>query len=139
MMSRSQTAEVEALERLATRMDSAFRVPGTRFRIGLDAILGIIPGIGDVLTLAPSLYIVWKAHGLGVRWPRLLRMGGNVALDSLIGAVPVIGDLFDAGFKANRRNVALIRTHMETADAPSIYEKGPRNRAARIHSRVMAL
>ncbi|ABD54740.1 DUF4112 domain-containing protein [Jannaschia sp. CCS1] len=131
--------EVEDLERLANQLDSAFRIPGTSFRVGYDAIVGLVPGVGDALTFAPSAYIVWKAHQLGVGWPRLLRMSANVAVDTMIGGIPLLGDVFDAAFKSNRRNVALVRDFAERETIPTIYEKGPRNSTARIHHTAVAV
>ncbi|WP_082173563.1 DUF4112 domain-containing protein [Methylobacterium platani] len=100
------------LELLAHILDTAILLPGNR-RIGLDAIVGLIPVIGDVITTAISSYIVWEARRLGApRW-LIARMAANVAIDGVVGAVPLIGDLFDAAFKANRRNVQLLRNHLE--------------------------
>ncbi|HEX3558183.1 MAG TPA: DUF4112 domain-containing protein [Pyrinomonadaceae bacterium] len=103
-------AEVErSLEQLAYLMDGLFRVPGTGWRIGLDAIVGLIPGVGDFATTAVSLYIL--AAGVRYRVPKvtLLRMGANIAIDYLIGSVPVVGDIFDAAWKSNQMNVELLR------------------------------
>jgi hypothetical protein len=105
----SPLARVRALSRA---LDSAFQVPGTRFRIGLDPLLGLIPGVGDVAGGALSAYIVLEAARLGAPRPVVLRMLGNVLLDSLFGSVPVLGDLFDATWKANARNVALLERHV---------------------------
>lgn len=110
--------DLARLERLATRMDSLFTVPGTRLRIGLDSILGLVPGIGDALTSAPALYIIAKAHQMGVPTGKKLRMGANVGIDFLIGSIPLIGDIFDVGYKGNLRNVALIRSHLEAQHGP---------------------
>ena len=114
--------ELDTLERLARRMDSAFRIPLTGIRIGWDSLLGLIPGVGDAAALAPAGYIVYRAHQMGAPRHVLVRMGGNIALDAVLGSVPLLGDLFDIGFKANRRNVALLRKHREverkTASAP---------------------
>ena len=93
---------------LARLMDAQFGLPGTRFRFGADALIGLAPGVGDALTGLLSLYIVWEARNLGAPPPLLARMLGNVAIDVAGGAVPVLGDLFDATFKANLRNVALL-------------------------------
>lgn len=103
-------AEVErSLEQLSRWMDGLFRVPGTGWRFGLDALVGLVPGVGDLATTAVSLYIL--ASGVRYRVPKvtLLRMGMNVAVDYLLGAVPVIGDLFDAFWKSNQMNVELLR------------------------------
>ncbi|TGD97004.1 DUF4112 domain-containing protein [Methylobacterium nonmethylotrophicum] len=111
------------LDLLAHVLDSAILLPGNR-RIGLDAIVGLIPVIGDAITTAISSYIVWEARRLGApRW-LLARMAANVAIDGVVGAVPLVGDLFDAAFKANRRNVALLRRHLERSGAlkPSVID-----------------
>ena len=105
-------AELVKLERIAHRMEQALRIPGTEFRFGLDAILGLVPGIGDALTLAPSLYILLQARKLGASTPLLGRMGANLAIDAIIGTIPLIGDIFDIGWKANTRNVQLLRASL---------------------------
>jgi hypothetical protein len=96
---------------LARILDSAVGVPGTKIRVGLDAILGLIPGAGDAVSAALSGYIILAAARAGASKPVLLRMVGNVVLDTVIGAVPVLGDLFDVAFRANARNVALLERH----------------------------
>ena len=93
---------------LARLMDAQFGLPGTRFRFGVDALIGLAPGVGDAMTGLLSLYVVWEARKLGAPPPLLARMLGNVAIEVVGGAVPVLGDLFDAAFKANLRNVALL-------------------------------
>lgn len=108
--------EIRRLENLADWMDSRFRLPGTNIRFGLDSLLGLIPGLGDGVLALPSAYVVLAAHRLGVSPLVLARMAGNVGIDMVIGAVPVLGDLFDVGFKANRRNVALLRRHLSERD-----------------------
>lgn len=104
-------AEVErSLEQLSTLMDGLFRIPGTGWRIGLDAIVGLIPGIGDFATTAVSFYIL--AAGVRYRVPKvtLLRMAANVGVDYLFGAIPVVGDLFDVAWKSNQMNVELLKS-----------------------------
>jgi hypothetical protein len=93
---------------LADLLDSAFRVPGTRWRFGLDALLGVVPVAGDLIGLAMAAYGLWVARRLGAPAAVQWRMLGNIAVDALGGAVPVAGDLFDAAFKANLRNRALL-------------------------------
>jgi hypothetical protein len=105
--------EVQRLEELAHWLDSVFRIPGTNVRFGFDAILGLIPGLGDGIVALPSVYVVLAAHRMGVPKLTLARMGMNVGIDMVLGAVPLVGDLFDIGFKANRKNVALLRRHIE--------------------------
>ena len=96
------------LEALARLMDSFIRLPGG-WRVGLDAILGLLPVVGDVLSMFVSLFILQAAAQQGVPRITLLRMGLNVGVDALVGAVPFLGDLFDVGWKANERNVELMR------------------------------
>lgn len=98
---------------LARLLDTAVRVPGTSFRIGLDPILGLLPGFGDAAGVLLSISILFSAARLGVPKATLLRMGVNVAVEAIIGTVPLFGDLFDAGWKANTRNVSLIERHLE--------------------------
>jgi hypothetical protein len=102
------------LELLARIMDSAFRIPGLGIRFGLDAIIGLIPGLGDALTSLVSLYILSAAHRLGVPRVTLLRMAANIAIDTVLGALPLVGDAFDVYWKANEKNVALLRRHLST-------------------------
>lgn len=109
-----RAAELERLERVATLMDTAFRLPLVGVRIGWDSLLGLIPGVGDAAALTPAAWIVWRARGLGAPPSLLVRMGANIAADTIIGAVPIVGDLLDIGIKANRRNVALLRDHLES-------------------------
>lgn len=108
-------ARVERLRRLAVLLDDSIPIPGTRFRVGVESIIGLIPGAGDLAGGAFSLYILLQAARMGVPRPLLVRMGTNLVIDVVVGAVPVLGDLFDAGFKANLRNLALLERH---ADRP---------------------
>jgi len=90
-------------------MDEQFRIPGTRLRFGWDAIIGMIPGMGDVLTSAASLVIVHHAWRLGTPSPLLARMLGNIGIDFLLGIVPIAGDAFDVAWKANMKNATLLK------------------------------
>lgn len=105
------------LDLLARWMDSVFEMPGVRFRFGWDALLGLIPGLGDTLTTLVSLYILGAARRYGVPRATMVRMAANIALDYLFGAVPLVGDAFDVYWKANQRNVALLRRHVEATPA----------------------
>jgi len=101
---------------LATLLDSALRIPGTPWRVGLDPLFGLIPGAGDLVGAALSGWVLVLAARAGASRGLLLRMLGNLAVDALLGAVPFLGDLFDAGYKANVRNVALLeRLHDDPA------------------------
>ena len=106
----SRTPAGRRLQRLARLMDSSIALPGG-YRIGWDGIIGLIPGIGDVVGLGVSAWIVLGAARLGAPKATLARMAGNVAVESLIGAVPLFGDLFDLVFKANERNMRLLERH----------------------------
>src|SRR5918996_1184588 len=92
------------LARLAWLLDNSIALPGTRFRIGLDAILGLVPGLGDLLGVLLSSYIVREAARLGAPPSVLARMVWNVAIEGIAGMVPFLGDVFDAACKANQRN-----------------------------------
>jgi hypothetical protein len=112
-VSNPSTDEVDAeLQMLADWLDSVFRIPGTRIRFGLDAILGLLPGFGDTLSSIISLYILHASHRYGVPRITMARMGLNTALDWIVGIVPFAGDVFDVYWKANQRNVALLRRHL---------------------------
>ena len=103
---------VARLEALARLMDSAFLIPGTNIRMGMDGILGLVPVAGDLISALVSSYLIWEARRLGVsRWV-LGRMMANTALDTLVGAVPLVGDAFDVVFRANIKNMALLRKHI---------------------------
>lgn len=108
-----EQATLRRLDALAHFMDSAIRIPGTSRRIGADGLLSFVPGVGSVAGSAISLYLLAEAFRLQAPKRTLARMGSNVALDMMLGAIPVIGPLFDFIFKANERNLRLLRRHME--------------------------
>src|SRR5262245_19026347 len=110
---RSHRARIERIDRLAPMLDTAFIIPGTSVRFGADALIGLVPGIGDTITTALSAYIVYEAYQLGVPGHVLARMIANVAFDSVTGVVPVAGDVLDVFWRANRRNMRLLREHLE--------------------------
>jgi hypothetical protein len=103
-------ARVETLERVLER---SFTVPGINRQVGLDAIVGLVPVAGDLVSAAVGLYLVWEARNLGMSKFQLARMTANVGFDSLVGAIPVAGDLFDFVFRSNSRNLKLIRRHLD--------------------------
>ncbi|AWM86145.1 DUF4112 domain-containing protein [Microvirga sp. 17 mud 1-3] len=106
---------------VARLMDNAFLIPGLNRRVGLDAVIGLVPGVGDAVSAVLASYIVWEAHQLGLpRW-KIARMIGNIALDTALGAIPVAGDVFDVFFKANQRNLRIIESHL------GIARRGPRH------------
>ncbi len=99
---------------LAKLMDSAVAIPGLNRRIGFDAVLGLVPGVGDAISAALASYIIWEARQLGLpRW-KIARMIGNVAVDTALGSIPLAGDVFDVFFKANERNLRIIHDHLGT-------------------------
>lgn len=112
---------IEALEHL---LEGLFEVPGLGRKVGLDAIVGLIPVVGDAITAAMGLYLVWEARNLGMpRW-QLWRMAGNVGIDSLVGAVPLVGDLFDFAFRSNTRNLKIIRRHLDRHHPETVVVSG---------------
>ena len=108
----SRADRVARIDALAQLLDSAFVLPGTNIRFGIDALIGLVPGIGDAITTFMSLYIVNEARALGAPRRLIARMLANVALDSVVGAVPFLGDAFDVMWRANRRNLTLLRNHL---------------------------
>jgi hypothetical protein len=105
-------ARLVRLRRLAWLIDGAFKMPGTRFRFGLNSVIGLLPIGGDAVLGAISLYIIYEAARLGVPRHKLARMAANVGIEVLGGSVPILGDLFDMALKANLRNLAIIEEHV---------------------------
>ena len=115
------------LRRLATLLDAAFVLPGTRFRWGLDTLIGLLPVAGTLLMAIPSLYIIWEARQMGVPGRILTRMVGNVAVELLADFIPVLGDLVDTVYKANLRNIVLLEQYFGmTVDAAARETSPPR-------------
>jgi NAD/NADP transhydrogenase beta subunit len=102
----------ENLDLLAHVLDDWFRIPGTSIRFGLDGIIGLVPGLGDILAGLASCILVVAAWFRGVPYVTLFRMVVNLAIDVLIGAIPILGDAFDIAWKANRRNYELMTRHL---------------------------
>jgi uncharacterized protein DUF4112 len=107
-----ESRKLERLRVLARVLDNSFGIPGTSYRFGLDALVGLIPGIGDAIGAIFSTFIIFQAARLGAPRATLMRMLANVGLDTLVGEVPLLGDLFDAGWKSNIRNVNLLEEHL---------------------------
>jgi hypothetical protein len=103
----------ERLKQLAWLLDSSIPIPGTRFTVGIEALIGLFPFIGDLIGVLLSSYILGEAARLGAPKSVLLRMSANVALEGLVGIIPLAGDVFDAAFKANQRNVRLLEAWLE--------------------------
>ena len=97
------------IDRLEYLLEGAIRIPGLGTRIGADALIGLVPGVGDAAMAAMGLYLVWEARNLGASRLMLARMLGNVGVDAMIGSVPLAGDVFDVFFRSNSRNLKLIK------------------------------
>ncbi|MGE0055003.1 MAG: DUF4112 domain-containing protein [Hyphomicrobium sp.] len=112
-------ATLARLEALATVMDSAVRIPGTAIVMGLDALLGLLPVIGDAISGAIGSYLIWEARRLGASRFVIARIATNTTIDTVLGSIPIVGDMFDIAFKSNRKNIALLRAHLEKHGARS--------------------
>ena len=108
-----ERSRLDRLRRLGYLLDNSIAIPGTGFRVGLEAIIGLVPGLGDLVGGGFSAWIVLQAARLGAPPSLLARMGWNLLVDITVGAIPLLGDLFDAGFKANMRNIALLERHVQ--------------------------
>lgn len=118
----------QALKRLdssARLLDSQFRIPFTRIRFGLDPLIGLLPGIGDAAGLVLSLYLMVEAVRLGAGTQQVVKMAGNVLVEFVVGLVPLFGDAFDLYWKANDRNAALLRSHIEKRLEPQGKRRKP--------------
>ena len=112
-----ETRRRERLDRFAFLLDDAFRIPGTERRVGLDALIGLVPGIGDAAGALLSSYFLYEGARLGVSVATLLRMTLNIGIETGVGLVPVLGDLFDFAFKANDRNARLIERFLDDPES----------------------
>ncbi len=101
---------IEAMERL---LENSFTIPGVNYRIGLDSVAGLVPVVGDFVTAAMGMWLVWEAKNLGLPKWKLWRMTGNVAFDTAVGAIPVVGDAFDFLFRSNTRNLKIVKRHLD--------------------------
>lgn len=101
------------IEAMETVLERSFRIPGINYPVGLDAIAGLVPVVGDIVTAAMGAYIVWEGRNLGMPKWKLWRMAGNVAFDTAIGAIPIAGDAFDLLFRSNTRNLKIVRKHLD--------------------------
>lgn len=110
-----KAARLKRIRTLSHVLDSSIGIPGTRYRFGLDPILGLLPGGGDLASFLFSAYIIWESAQLGVSQEVLTKMISNVLFDTVAGTVPVLGDLLDVTWKANTRNVALLENHLQVA------------------------
>ena len=113
-LGRDPVAVRRRIEMMEQLLERSFVIPGINRPVGLDAIAGLVPVLGDVVTAAMGAYIVWEASNLGMPKWKLWRMAGNVAFDSAIGAIPIAGDLFDFLFRSNTRNLKIVRRHLDS-------------------------
>ena len=113
----SPPKSTQDLERLAHWLDTIFEIPGIRLRFGIDALLGLLPGVGDTTSALASVYILQAASKHGVPRVTLARMTLNIGIDLVVGAIPIVGDLFDVYWKANRKNVELLQRHFKANPA----------------------
>ena len=107
---------LKRIRKIAKLLDSAIGIPGTKFRIGLDPIIGLIPGGGDLITAGISAYMIFLAARFGLKKEEIGKMIGNVAIETFLGTVPLVGDIFDAYFKANIRNLEILEKHLEQSN-----------------------
>lgn len=109
-------ATLNRIRKLSRLMDTSIRIPLTGFRIGLDPIIGLVPGAGDLVSTAFSAYIIFLATRFGIPRQDLAKMIFNVGLEAFVGTVPLLGDLFDAFYKSNIRNLAILEQHLMVAE-----------------------
>ncbi len=105
--------QLKDLDKLAKLMDAQFKIPGTNIRFGLDSLIGLIPGVGDLSTFAVSGYMLWIMANNGASGFLLARMVLNILIDAIVGVIPLLGDIFDIAFKANIRNMKLMKEHYQ--------------------------
>ncbi|MFB2879245.1 DUF4112 domain-containing protein [Floridanema aerugineum] len=118
-----KASTLKRLRRISHVLDNAIAIPGTRFRFGIDPILGLIPGGGDTVSAFFAAYIIWESAMLGLPKEILMRMFSNILFDTFAGSVPVVGDLFDVAWKANVKNVALLEEHLQLPETSQKADK----------------
>ena len=101
------------LEAMEVLLERAFTIPGINRRVGLDAIVGLIPVVGDLITASMGAWLVWEARNLGMSKFQLMRLAGNVGVDSALGAIPLVGDLFDFAYRSNTKNLRIIKRYLD--------------------------
>jgi len=109
-------ATLNRIRKLSRLMDTAIGIPGTKFRIGLDPIIGLVPGAGDIVDTAFSAYLIYLATRFNIPQKTLGKMIYNIGLEAVVGSVPLVGDIFDAFYKSNMRNLALLEAHLEESE-----------------------
>ena len=131
-----QSGQLERLRTMTRVLDTALRIPGTRYRFGLDPLIGLVPGIGDAIGAIFSTFIIWQAARLGAPKATLLRMFANVGVDTLVGEIPLLGDLFDFGWKSNTMNLNLLEEHLQR---PAAARRGSRRVLLLLGARLLLL
>ncbi|MBR9864813.1 MAG: DUF4112 domain-containing protein [Rhodobacteraceae bacterium] len=114
-------ARIERLDRLADTLDTRFRIFG--IPVGWDSILGLIPGVGDVVTAGPGAIMFYEAHRIGARKRAKMKIAANTGIDMLIGGIPLVGDLFDVVFKSHRRNIEILKQELERIETAEQTER----------------
>lgn len=112
-MSRDPQSVRQRVEALELLLERSFHIPGTKIPFGLDSVIGLVPVLGDIVTAAMGAYMVWEARNLGMSKWHLIRMAGNVGIDTALGAVPLVGDAFDLVFRSNSKNLRIIKKHLD--------------------------
>ena len=107
--------DLDRIDRLVEFLDDRYRIPGTRWRIGVDGLVGLVPGIGDIATTGFALVVLVDAARFDIPKRRLVHMGWNIGVDLVLGSIPVVGDIFDIGWKANNRNLRILRVSLAEA------------------------
>lgn len=118
-------AAYQRIAHVSRLMDSLVAIPGTRVRLGVDALIGLVPVVGDLVSQLISSYLIWEARQLGVSRLTTARMIGNMLIDTIIGAIPLVGDAFDIAFRANMKNLRLLRRHLEKTYGGGPVEQPP--------------
>jgi hypothetical protein len=118
-----EPVQLERLRALSRLLDNAFTIPGTQYRFGLDALIGLVPGLGDAVSAVFSGYLVLQASRMGAPKSVVTRMIANIAIDTIVGWIPILGDLFDVAWKSNVKNMTLLEDHLRH---PSVAKAGSR-------------
>jgi hypothetical protein len=116
MNTAERLATLNRIRKLSRLMDTAIGIPGTKFRIGIDPIIGLVPGAGDIISTGFSAYIIYLATRFGLPSKDIRKMIFNIGLEAAVGTVPVVGDMFDAYYKSNIRNLAILEQHLQRAE-----------------------
>ena len=114
---RKRRDRIDRLDKLATALDARFRIPGLGLPVGWDSILGLIPGVGDIVTALPGAAMFYEARRMGARRRAALRIALNTGVDLALGAIPIVGDAFDLVFKSHRRNIAILKDELARIEA----------------------